>query len=392
MRYLVLIVLFILLSIPIIAIGYGAASPAIPVAGCMESGLGMKTSSPYILVGKNIPILYLYDHDERVSMTWMRVENYVAGTCICDPLKVLSNPRRIEGYVDGVYYRGIKGDNGLLILGEQGYFYFRLGDGESYPFKPFGNDKYLYSLIGSVGRYEDVNCRLGYNLTYAGLSGEETAKIITGVKIFPNGTTVTVTGTRTIRRNPYEKYYITIGGYRLEPPLIIRGSDPSKTPHHIRAQLIKGLIPIVRHCTLIRITKSIVDEIVEQYRLEARAPPETIRLLDIYLSISRDLNNILPTIVIGSNESTPIIWYQITPSGKVVKQSEITVAGTPDPGDLEPGIIDGDAIASKLAAGSNPISALLPEGYYGVILLGGVVTAVALLFVIRKFRASAKHS
>ncbi len=229
--------------------------------------------------------------------------------------ELLKNPRTHVVRDSGIVYHVWKYDNGVtIVIGDVGIVYFKYNDGHSLPIKTYDNTSFLKDQILNVIQPRPHK---EFNLTYNGTSGEEVRIARRGV-VYPNGT-VKDQGVSVSYENLYDIYYIYLGGLRIVYPIKIRGVDQEMIIHsnmsnsitpYLKAQYLEAFIPyspvIVKR---VNVTGEIIDEIIGKYSREAGVDPNSVKLYDIYLAISKDYNYLLPTLKIGSPGSSLVIWY-----------------------------------------------------------------------------------
>ncbi len=375
-RLYVAIVLLILFSFTIMNV---LGSNTVYFNSSDEQYLLETSIKPRDLIGKEIPALTIWRG--RID----RALNYISGICRCDTGLLFRNWREAE--LDGVIYKFSSDNGNLMVVGDNGYLYLRIGDGKSLETISYENlfenaTDELYQLIGDIGKYFDV-VGDGYRVVYKGLSGEEKIESIEGVAIYPNGTTKPINKTSVEYVNPYDVYYIVIDGYRLEPPIIIRAIKPGSSSLGTKVQYLKALIPIVRHYKRIRVTEEMVNEIVLTYIDRAGVDPGDVRIYDIYLAISPDNNYILPAIKVGSISSSVVYWFQITWDGKVKELVNAVFSGATGSSD-QGGLIEGDEIIRRISGGG--VFGLSSNNIYLVLIVATIIAIATLALIMYRRR------
>ena len=293
--------------------------------------------------------------------------------------ELLKNPRTYAVRDSGIVYHVWKYDNGItIVIGDVGIVYFKYNDGHSLPIKTYDNISFLKDQIFNVIQPRPYK---EFNLSYNGTSGEEVRIARIGV-VYPNGT-VKDQGVSVSYENPYDIYYIYLGGLRIVYPIKIRGVDQEmimhpKTPDsitpYLKAQYLEAFIPyspvIVKR---VNVTGEIIDEIIGKYSREAGVDPISVKLYDIYLAISKDYNYLLPTLKIGSPGSSLVIWYQLTPEGKIVVYEKAVLAGSPSGPDTG-SLVD----LGKILSRNGEIPAIYPVVVPATVIVGAMLIAFIL--------------
>ncbi len=308
------------------------------------------------ILHRSLPIVKFRRLNDRllVSMYYNDVVEAIAfkSSIIGAEKELLKNPKTYVVRDSGIVYHVWKYDNGVtIVIGDVGIVYFKYNDGHSLPIKTYDNTSFLKDQIFNVIQPRPYK---EFNLTYNGTSGEE-VRIARGGIVYPSGT-VKDQGVSVSYENPYDIYYIYLGGLRIVYPIKIRGVDQEMIIHsnmsnsitpYLKAQYLEAFIPyspaIVKR---VNVTGEIIDEIIGKYSGEAGVDPNSVKLYDIYLAISKDYNYLLPTLKIGSPGSSLVIWYQLTPEGKIVVYEKAVLAGSPSGPDTG-SLVDLDKILSR---------------------------------------------
>ncbi len=335
------------------------------------------------ILHRSLPIVKFRRLNDRllVSMYYNDVVEAIAfkPSIIGVEKELLKNPRTYVVRDSGIVYHVWKYDNGVtIVIGDVGIVYFKYNDGHSLPIKTYDNTSFLKDQIFNVIQPRPYK---EFNLTYNGTSGEE-VRIARGGIVYPSGT-VKDQGVSVSYENPYDIYYIYLGGLRIVYPIKIRGVDQEMIIHsnmsnsitpYLKAQYLEAFIPyspaIVKR---VNVTGEIIDEIIGKYSGEAGVDPNSVKLYDIYLAISKDYNYLLPTLKIGSPGSSLVIWYQLTPEGKIVVYEKTVLAGSPSGPDTG-SLVDPDKILSR----NGEIPAIYPVAVPATVIVGAMVIAFIL--------------
>ena len=340
------------------------------------------------LANTNVPIVKLRRFDPNSFSYRDLIYNLVMNTSHYSRGEIIGFLKPIREYtvvVDGLRYWVKEFEKGCMVVSEIGMVYFKYLDGHSLATRSYrlitGDSDLRRLLFNTVIQ---VNQPELFNISYFGMSGEE---VYTGIAytMYPNGTVKGGT-VSTSYKNPYDVYYIYLGGLRIVYPMKIRGVSSgavkagSKAYKYLKAQYLEAFIPYYPVVKFVKINDTIVKYIKNEYSKEAGVDPSEIKVYDLYLAISKDYNYLLPTIKVGSPNTNIVIWFQITPQGKAVVYEKAVLAGPPsgpDTGDL----ID----ISKIITSSNNVNNNMLVIYVFIVVIA--IASVIVLKYLRRRRA-----
>ncbi|RLG79696.1 MAG: hypothetical protein DRO40_12380 [Thermoprotei archaeon] len=355
---------------------------------CARSEYSYSPKDIDYLANTKVPIIKLNRFDpnsifyrDLIYHLVMNISHYSIG----EILGFLKPIREYTVVVDGLRYRVREFEKGCMVVSEIGMVYFKYLDGHSLATRSYRlitEDSDLRRLLFNI--VLQVNPPELFNISYFGMSGEE---VYTGIAytVYPNGTIKG--GTISISyKNPYDIYYIYLGGLRIVYPMKIRGVSSasvktvSKAYDYLKAQYLEAFIPHNPVVKFIEIDNTLIKYIKDEYIKETGVNPDDIKVYDLYLAISKDYNYLLPIIKVGSPSTNIVIWFQITSQGKAVVYEKAVLAGPPsgpDTGDL----ID----ISKIITSSNNVNNNMLVIYVFIVVI--VIASVIVLKYLRRRRA-----
>ncbi|MCE4624721.1 MAG: hypothetical protein F7C35_02495 [Desulfurococcales archaeon] len=204
-------------------------------------------------------------------------------------------------------------DEVLAIIGDEGDFLIKVGDGTTGAYM-------MCNLTGQQGR-PPLSFLIPPNimgLEFDGQYGESEALQKVGEICGNASTTCTQPENATVETvliNPYEVYHLELDGYKIEPPLRIRCTDP-RYSGGLKAVYVEGFIPkldINGEQNFI-LTKKRITEIVDLVRsagVNVNSPDE-LTVKDIYLTLIPNQTLLVPVMVLAGRGT--VIHVGLTPN------------------------------------------------------------------------------
>jgi|GEM_PF-5726537 len=252
-----------------------------------------------------------------------------------------------------------------IYVSSHGFVRVVVGDGMSLPFLAYSVIDKNASLLR--GFLEDLMGVRGLHIVYAGVGGEKSVTEIVET-VYPNGTHIS-SGPVVRIVNPFDKYYVVLGGLRIGYPVKIRGVDRDRVGGGApRIQYLELLAPRITSKYSFVVTKNMVEEIKKYFdsAFKTNVNVSKLVIIDAYLLLSEDKNKLLPTLKIQEKGTGNVLWVQLD-TDKTIFISAATYASS-DIGSDEPTI----NIPTTITGSDNElnnnilITALIVAGIIGI--------------------------
>ncbi len=260
---------------------------------------GMRLSN---IVGKRLNMYVVGTYDAHVLVD--RIASFIGSS---DPHGfVHMGSARAGGFLVDIYRCG----NVRAYVSSHGFVRVIVGDGKSLPYLSY---RMIDKNASSLRRFlEDLMGVHELRVIYAGISGEKSVTEIVET-VYPNGTHVR-NGPVARIINPFDKYYIVLGGLRIGYPVKIRGVDRDRVSGGApRIQYLEFLAPKIVSSHSFMITRNMVDGIKEYFdsAFKTSINASSLIVIDAYLLLSSDKNKLLPTLKIQEAGTGNVLWVQL---------------------------------------------------------------------------------